>query len=353
MRPLSIYDWKTKKRLAYLQNAYNVTYTQQANVVWTASFKLPYSDEKNEYCSFFNLVEIWDVDSGGKDKYIGLFRIMPTISKIDETVSDVTYELEHAMSTLIDTVLAGYKEWGGTNLDTTDLIKQVLSKQYEQKWILGECDFKKKYTYTFEDTNLLDALYSITKPLISDYYWSFNTLDFPWRLSLKKPSKIPVLDIRYGKNISGITKTIDPQNISTRLWLYGKEIDGIRINISSVNNNKKYIDSLSGISEYGIIGTIINDHSFETPQALYDYGVGLLNKIDKPSIFYTIDLKIISDSANLNIGDTVRLVIDNDIDQNLIVQQITKNDVSGNSTDGSITIGKGMSDLGIIIKSFN
>ena len=78
-----------------------------------------------------------------------------------------------------------------------------------------------------------------------------------------------------------------------------------------------------------------------------------MNKIDKPSIFYTIDLKIISDSANLNIGDTVRLVIDNDIDQNLIVQQITKNDVSGNSTDGSITIGKGMSDLGIIIKSFN
>ena len=46
MKPLAVYDWKTRKRLAYLQNAYDIGFVQQTNSVWSGTFTLPYSDEK-------------------------------------------------------------------------------------------------------------------------------------------------------------------------------------------------------------------------------------------------------------------------------------------------------------------
>lgn len=73
MHYLSVFDHKTNKRIAFLENAYNVGYTQEQNALWTAQFTLPLQDAKNRYCQYFNFVEIYD-----GDKYIGLFRIVPT-----------------------------------------------------------------------------------------------------------------------------------------------------------------------------------------------------------------------------------------------------------------------------------
>ena len=68
MKPLVVYDQKDRKKIAYLQNAYSISYKQETNALWSGSFKLPYSDEKNIYCQSFKYVEIWDVDGYGKDK---------------------------------------------------------------------------------------------------------------------------------------------------------------------------------------------------------------------------------------------------------------------------------------------
>lgn len=70
---------------------------------------------------------------------------------------------------------------------------------------MEECDYTNQFVYEFEDQNLLSALLSVPKMLTEDYYWGFNTQFFPWGLSLKV-SIIPVTDIRYKKNITGIRK---------------------------------------------------------------------------------------------------------------------------------------------------
>lgn len=354
MKPLCVYDRITRNRLAYLQNAYEIGYLQQVNAVWTGSFKLPRSDDKNSYCKLFNFVEIWDVDAGEQDRYVGLFRIVSFIDDLTATADDsIEYTLEHVMGTLLDDVLNGYREWGGSDGENTqELLVRTLDKQAETKWVLKECEKIKHYEYIFEDMNLLDVIYSIVQPIKKDYYWSFNTQEFPWGLNLKMVSQIPVTDIRYKKNIFGIKKTVDSKNLSTRLWLFGGVKDGSVVNVSNINGGKKYIDSETGIAEYGIISTIIRDEKFMSAQALYDYGINLLEDLDEPLITYTVDVKTIFNAANLKLGDSVRIVTDDGLDQILTVQQIEKRNLTGDINNGSIIIGKGMVELGIIKKSF-
>lgn len=359
MKPLAVYDWKTKKRLAYLQNAYDVGYMLQTNSVWTATFTLPYSDEKKVYCKELNFVEIWDIDGGERDKYIGLFRITSIVEDYKQNDAKVVYELEHVLSTLIDSSIVGYLTLGGVGHENTGaVLTSILARQNTEQWVLTDCAYTDQYVYEFEDMNLLTALYSIPQVLTEDYYWSFETRNFPWGIKLDKVSSVPVSDIRYKKNILGITKKVDARSLCTRLYVYGKEIQPedpdakpVKTTIASVNGGLEYLDSVTGIEEYGIIVQIVTDDRFETAQSLYDYGVGLLKKLQEPFISYTVDTQLIFNAANLKIGDVVRVVTDNGVNQNLIIQQISKDNLTGAPNTGKIVIGNGTTEMGLIVKS--
>ena len=82
------------------------------------------------------------------------------------------------------------------------------------------------------------------------------------------------------------------------------------------------------------------------------YGIALLNKLSQPFVTYELDIQTIYNAANLKIGDVVRVVTDNGIDQNLVVQEISKNDLTGAPNDGKIILGHGTVDIGVIMKSF-
>ena len=352
MKPLAVYDWKTKKRLAYLQNAYDIGYTLQTNSVWSGTFTLPYLDDKKQYCSPLNLVEIWDINSGGEDKYIGLFRIMPRVEQSNQDAHDIVYTLEHVLSTLLDSSLVGKYEWGGIGgSDTGNVLRSILYHQNQpKKWWLESCDYTNHFLYEFEDQNILNAVLTVPKDLTDDYYWSFTTQNVSslWGLNLKKVSSTPIADIRYKKNIIGVTKITDPRSIYTRVYLYGRE----KLNIKDLNNGLEYLDSADGIEKYGIITHIINDDRFEKQQSLYDYGVSLLAKLGKPIVTYELDIQTIYNAADLKIGDIVRVVTDDGLDQNLVVQEISKDNLTGAPNSGKIIIGNGTVDIGTIIKSF-
>ena len=352
MKPLAIYYWKDRKRLAYLQNAYDISYSIEANALWRASFKLPYNDEKNSYCKPYNLVEIWDVNSSGNDKYIGLFRIMPVVKNLDGSSDDVTYELEHVFGTLLDEVHIGFHEYGGKNQKTKALIKTILKKQVTLRWNLNICEYDEDDEHIFEDTNLLDCIYRIAETLPENYYWEFNTKQFPWELNLKKVStKIPKAEIRYKKNILGIKETIDLRDLATRIWPYGAKIDGKRVDITSIVPSG-YLESASAIKEYGVISTIFIDDKFINPRLLYKYAVKMLEIISEPRIKYELDIKTFLDTADLYIGDPVRVVTDDGLNKILTVQQIKKDNVA-EGANGKIVIGRGTVNYGIIQKRLN
>ena len=47
---LNVYDRATRKKTAVLQNAFNIVETHELNQIYTLSFSLPSTDEKNKFC---------------------------------------------------------------------------------------------------------------------------------------------------------------------------------------------------------------------------------------------------------------------------------------------------------------
>ena len=341
---ISVYDGHTRKRLAYLQNAYNISYVKNTSALWTGSFSLPYSDPKTKYCGSFNLIELWDEDAGGKDRYVGLFRIMPRTEETLGINANIVYQLEHVLSTLLDDLMVGYHEVGNLGVNTAMSIGYILNNQSEHRWIIKECDYAYEFLYGWQNENLLSALLSIVQPFEDiDYYWDFDTTAYPWSLSLKRTPGAAKADIRYKKNLNGLTRIVDPTNLTTRLYCYGYGDGDNVLGISAVNNGSPYIES-PNVSKYGVISQTWTDERFTIADALLTVGQAMLKRLEQPAITYEIDVQTVSTIANLDIGDIVR-VVSIGLDELMTVTSISKSDVTGAPQSGKVELGQGTIDI--------
>lgn len=291
-----------------------------------------------------NHVDIWDVDGANKDKYIGRFRIMPSDSTVSIGESTITYNLEHVLATLLDDVMIGWVEIGNIGVYTANVLNYILSRQSVKKWVLGICDYTHQYLYGWQDENLLSALYSVTNAFIEDdYRWEFETKNYPWTLNLRRASTNPVTDIRHKKNINGVNKTIDPSNLTTRLYCYGFGEADNKLTIKRVNNNIPYLDS-PNISKYGVITKVWTDERFTNDVSLLQSGQAMLASLENPIVSYNVDIATVNKAADLEAGDMVR-VIDEDDDIFTRVVEVSKDDVSGQPMVGTVVLANKSTDI--------
>jgi phage minor structural protein len=225
-----IYDNQMKKQ-AILENAFNIGYEKKLNELWTAFFSLPADDPKNVYCKPLAYAELFD-----QGERVELFRITPAL--LEKTDAEVnTYQCEHVLATLIDDVLFQYHEIGGTGIFTTTAINYVLSKQTVTRWELGQNDFTRQFLYKWENENLLGSLFSIPKPFLEDYQWTWDTTVYPWVINLVQISDQVQSYVRYRKNMQSIRREIDPTELCTRLYCLGYGEGVNQLTIKEVNNN--------------------------------------------------------------------------------------------------------------------
>lgn len=324
------------KELARLENAYNISYELKLNELWTCSFKLPKADKKIVYCKSFNYVELFD-----NTERIELFRILPQVLTKDKT-SFVQFECEHVLATLLDDVMFKYHQIGNVGVYTDRVIRYVLDRQSTKRWQLIECDFERQFEYKWENENLLSALFSIPKPFLDKYRWTFDTGSYPWGLSLKALSKKYMADIQYKKNMQNVEKTIDPTKLVTRIYPLGYGEGDNQLDIKSVNNNQSYLEK--NVSKYGLKSTILVDRRFESPETLKEYAQMVLNDLSEPYISYklkAVDLSVLQPNKykSFKPGDYI-LVRDREDDINITVPiiSVTKSDVKGNPFDVDLEI---------------
>lgn len=333
MHYLSVFDHKTNKRVAFLENAYNIGYRQENNALWTAQFTLPLKDPKNRHCKVFNFVEVYD-----GDKYIGLFRIIPKCTTKSASTNEVVYDCEHVIATLMDDVLLGWHEIGNLGVYTNEVLRYILERQTVKRWQLGVCEFSRQFLYGWENENLLSSLFSVPKPFSDDYCWEFETSSFPWTVNLKKAPAGVKAEIRYRKNMLGITKGEDATNLCTRLYPLGYGEGTNQLTIESVNNGRKYIDA-DTIDEHGVVTKIWIDQRYQHAQSLYDAAVKMLESLKTPALSYDVESVHTKELLDRNVGDYVR-VVDDELGVDIITRiiSITKNDVVGRPADAKITI---------------
>lgn len=339
-----IYD-RNMNRLAYLQNAISIGYELPINSLWTASFALPAADPKNEYCKPLNFVEIYD-----GDEQIGLFRIIgEDLTRSDDSIT--VYNCEHVLATMLNDVLFQYHQIGGTNIKTPQVINYILSYQTTERWQLSVCDFQRQFEYNFENENLLSALFAVPNCFDVDYIWSWDTTVYPWLLSLKTPDNDLKSEIRYGKNMTSITRNIDHTTIANRIYAlgYGEGVNQLTIN--SVNNNVPYVEDVISIQEYGLCPSILVDTRYEVAENLKGYALQMLAQLKDPYVTYevgAIDLfRLNGDNfGKFRPGDIVR-VIDTDMGITLRTRivDISKSDLRGSPGEIAVTLANKSRDI--------
>lgn len=305
---LTVYDMSLKK-VAILQNAFEIKEEQEINNIYNLSFNIPSTDAKVQYCQPFYYYRFGD--SG--QLYRGIKRPKRTGSTPVDTVF-----CEHVIATLCDNVLFGAHTYGGRGTHTREVIEYILSKQAVQNWVLKDCDFDRQFEYNWEQENLLNALYSVPKVFTEPYMWDFDTSVYPWKLSLKRidPNGKPTYYIRAEKNLLFQSSEADYTNICTRIWPlgYGEGIN--QLNIAEINGGKKYLDAPAAvIARYGVKEKVLVDRRFEKAETLMAYAQSMLDALSVPAMtqkFSVIDLYPLTseDIDKAEVGKICRLTED-------------------------------------------
>jgi phage minor structural protein len=323
---LEVYD-KTFKKLAILQNAFGIQEIEKINAVSEFSFSLPDTDVKIKFCDPFNYIRY----NGGD-----FYRIMPCMAEERET-GVVSFQCEHVIALLIDTVMFGLVTLGGLGFGTRNVIEYILDRQLTRHWVLDECDFNRFFEYGFEQENLLRALFSVPGRFVDKYIWKFNTNVYPFRLSLNQveESAIPSHYIRKGHNRLTLINQSDPRMICTRLYPLGAGEGINQMMICDLNNGIPYLQSPQKyIDKYGIVERVWVDRRYTDTQSLLEAAQVMLDELQEPIAEY--ETKFIGDCK---LGDIVDIV---GVQRSYIVEIITTH---GEVPDKTIKIANKPKDI--------
>nr|WP_278753814.1 phage tail protein [Bifidobacterium catenulatum] len=138
----------------------------------------------------------------------------------------------------------------------------------------------------------------------------------------------------YRKDLPSIKRTVDSDNVITRLWCWGKGVEQTdengeatggysrKIGISDVNNGKPYIDAdTSTLAQWGIAGPdgktmpsegVYENGDIDDPAKLLAAGKAYLAKASKPSVSYTATVAALGragfDPEGVDVGDSVQII---------------------------------------------
>lgn len=341
-----------RQNVAYLENAYSVSYEKEINKIATASFKLPLNDSKNDKIKHLQYVEIIDNDN----EYIGLFRIMPTQTVVSESEQSVTYQCNHVLTTLMDSVIFRYHEIS-PNTSTREVLEYLLNLQKVKHWRLGTCDFTRYFQYSWENVNgIVDAIFSVPKAFDEDYMFTFDTTSYPWTLNLIQPPTAPTCYIHESLNLKGLKIESNPNQMINRIYPLGIGEGVNQLNIKKVNpTGQAYIENAQSIIDNGLIEYIWVDRRFTDAKLLMQSAQSLLTKFSQPIVSWetdAIDLikastdKTVPQMTKLRVGNVVRLSTEKFGIVNLRILKESKSDVFGDPGNIKLSIGNVLTDLG-------
>ena len=313
-RYLTVYNLALEKEWV-LKNPFDIIETKEINTVYTLDFSIPMDELDMSHLRPYFYVRYGDDGE--------LYRITEnSVTKSSE--STVTYHCEHVIATLSDEVMfQGPYIKGGVGHYTTEVINFILNKQPlkngVRNWKLGVCQPQRQFEYSWENENLLAALWSIPTCFATPYMWTFDTTSYPWTLNLVNINQDadPNFYMMAKKNILRSEESSTNLEICTRLYGLGEGEGVNQLTIKSVNNGLPYIQSSAEkIAEYGIVSRIFVDRRFQSPETLKARMETLLAELENPQMkrtFEIVDLYDMSpdDMYKAEVGNIVLLKDDN------------------------------------------
>lgn len=284
-----------------------------------------------------DFVEIYDT-AGSLDKF-----------RVNETEAGygrggiMRVRLEHALTTLSDGVIFGYREFGGTGVPLRTVLLALLAMQPKQMWVLGACEFDTQFQYSFENENLLIGILSLAEPLLEEYQWTYDTSVFPWVLNLVKAPAGDMSEMRLSRNVDTARVTIDRTDLCTRMYPLGYGEGVNQLTIASVNGGKKYLDA-DTIGAWGVVADTYTETSVTEAATLKAMAQSVLEKVKNPTVTVEVngrDLYSLTGQSmdKFYIGRLCRVCLpDYGVTLNERVVTIQKRDVYGDNTNVTVTL---------------
>ena len=210
----------------------------------------------------------------------------------DYSTNTRTVQLEHIINTLKDTVMFGDVDpdtMGGSSTSVTakKAASYIIGRQSD--WKLGILDYSTSQGYSFSSENLYSALETVSGTL-TDCWWSYDLSVYPFVLYIRPIDKTVSCEMRMGRNIRTLRRTIDKSQMYTRVYPIGK--NNLHISGSYVQKNQ---------GTYGVISKVLTDTSKETASALKTWATERLNRHCEPSVTVTISGLDLSSVTGLSV----------------------------------------------------
>lgn len=341
---IELYD----KDMAFLGPADHVTrhgYTLKLNELSSATCETPVGDPVNGKITVgASFARIWDGDS-----FVGTFRFSSAAAG-HETGGTIAYSLDGAECTLLDDIIPGHLELGGTGVTTRDVLSAILAYQKVRRWQVGACDFDDEFQYNFEDVTLLEAVMSLGEVLTHDYRVVFDTYSTPWTVSILRLSDVPAASLAYHRNLTRMKRSVDGK-VVTRLYGRGYGEGDNQLTIAPVNGGLPYLDAgADAMERYGVRCGIHVDTRQTDAETLKAHMQRILAAGQKPRVSYdvtAVDLYRETGEAwdRIETGALVR-VLDETLPEDVScrVTQIEKADVDGDPGGLKLVLDTGGAD---------
>lgn len=287
------------ERLGVLENADEPILEQEINSIDTLTFSLPFTDPKKEYIQNENYVQIAD------KRYI--------VRRINKIRSASTFEIQvYCEATWYDLQRSEpMKVWKWENATPAEMLYDMLD---ETDWNVGRVEIDQRRNLDLEESfvNRIKALREL--PKVFDGELDFDTANNLVHF-IKPIGKDSGASIVYRKNMEEIDAEYSTEELTTKLYLYGKE------NLSIKDAHPKgleYIENYQYTKEKYV--RVTKDERFTNPYHLYERGLYALDVLSKPVGSYIIKLADLSALTGLshesfNLGDSV-WVYDTELDLN-------------------------------------
>lgn len=211
----------------------------------------------------------------------------PTVWRVkgigDAPITDTaTYELEHVIRALegrkffravTPETITGVE--GAENCTARQAVEYALAQQNE--WVLGDFDFQKTEPFEFgAGESILGAIEEVTNTL-DGCVWEYDMTVFPFVLHIRQRSSDVGSEMRCGRNMSVLKKSVSRGGMFTRIYPVGQNDLHITGDYLSKNENV-----------YGRIDKIETDQTKTTEEGLRAWAQGRLDLHCEPTVSITV-----------------------------------------------------------------
>lgn len=218
------------------------------------------------------------------------------IRTIDEDIQAETrtLTLEHIIHTLKDTVMFGEvtaADMAGKTSATTVTGKKAAQYilNYQSDWKLGKFSYPVSMAYCFNGDTLYDALETITETC-GDAQWTFDLTQYPFVLNIVQQESMPSCEMRPGRNMTSIKRTIDRSGMYTRLYPIGE---------NDLHITGDYVQKNTGT--YGVICKTETESSISDEAFLRAWAQARLERHCEPVVTITVSGLELSASTGVDL----------------------------------------------------